>query len=332
MQWQAPNAQMTAPESGTHQEQTKTPNQQRHALALGLDMGTEKLGLDFLLDSAQRRLITSSTPTNGNSVRHDSPDQSSPMHQRHNSHGSNGRQTEFPLRNVGFAEREAHSAPIRNCSPTNPLDHVLLACIHEGQQQAQEGIPISKIVGPSYPCVSSFLNHSKAANPHPFSKVFTEILGIYPNISTVPEKLAALHIMFLLMRWQISSTQENYDRLPDWMTPRPSQLFTAHPAWIDHLPWPRMREKLVREYPHYQFDHFFIHFTTSLSLNWPYEDSDTILNVGAGGIDATGDELTINPVFERHLMRLENWSLGPAFATAFPGLRDTYRLKGAEER
>jgi len=37
--------------------------------------------------------------------------------------------------------------------------------------------------------------------------------------------------------------------------------------------------------------------------------------------------LVINPVFERHLRRLENWSLGPAFAKAFPGLEGTYWLK-----
>ena len=43
--------------------------------------------------------------------------------------------------------------------------------------------------------------------------------------------------MFLVMRWQIEPTQENYDRLPHWVTPRPSQLFTAHALWIDHLPW-----------------------------------------------------------------------------------------------
>jgi hypothetical protein len=43
--------------------------------------------------------------------------------------------------------------------------------------------------------------------------------------------------MFLVMRWQIDPTQENYERLPDWMTPRPSQLFVPHPYWVNHLPW-----------------------------------------------------------------------------------------------
>jgi len=86
-----------------------------------------------------------------------------------------------------------------------------------------------------------------------------------------------------------------------------------------------MRDKLVREYHNYQFDHFFIPFTTTLSLNWPYEDTDTLLSVK--GDAGNGEDLTINPVFERHLRRLENWSLGPAFAQALPGLVGTFRLK-----
>lgn len=35
----------------------------------------------------------------------------------------------------------------------------------------------------------------------------------------------------------------------------------------------------------------------------------------------------INPVFERHLRRQENWTLGDAFAKALPILDGTYNLK-----
>lgn len=90
-----------------------------------------------------------------------------------------------------------------------------------------------------------------------------------------------------------------------------------------------MRDHLVRNYNprDYLFDNFFIPFTTTLSLNWPYEPTDTLL---AASTDE-GD-VVINPVFERHLRRLENWSLGGTFRNAFPGLVDTYRLKVDGER
>ena len=129
--------------------------------------------------------------------------------------------------------------------------------------------------------------------------------------------------MFLIMRWQISPTQENYDRLPEWITPRPSQLFNVHPAWIDYLPWPRMRERLVQIYPTIHFDDFFIPYTRTLSLNWTYEARDTLLSR-----EGT-EELSFNPVFERHIRDLKNWTLGPAFAKTHPSLAETCTIQPA---
>jgi hypothetical protein len=69
------------------------------------------------------------------------------------------------------------------------------------------------------------------------SKLFTDIIRTFPDICGLPEQVAVVFTMFLVMRWQIDPTQENYERLPDWMTPRPSQLFVPHPYWVNHLPW-----------------------------------------------------------------------------------------------
>jgi hypothetical protein len=294
-----------------------------------LDMGPERLGLDFLLDGSQR---INKIP-NGINGTPEAPnyqhilrgsDRGSPAHHRSSSMGSH---TNY---NPGIpnGEMTGHAAPIRNGPPTCPLDSLLLDFLHERHQQASEGVSTPKLVGPAYPSVSSLLNPARSINSHPLSKVFTDILATFPDLSTLPEKVAVLYIMFLIMRWQIAPTQENYDRLPEWATPRPSQLFTPHPAWIDHLPWPKMRDRLVRDYNprDYLFDNFFIPFTATLSVNWPYEPTDTLLS------SPDNDELMINPVFERHLRRLENWSLGPAFAKAFPGLQDTYRLKTEGDR
>ncbi|QSZ34117.1 hypothetical protein DSL72_005705 [Monilinia vaccinii-corymbosi] len=340
--WLAPAAPMGAshdPHPLVKAQQILQLAQQRHEMTHNLDMGPERLGLDFLLDEGQRHRIPIPPPG-----AQDSPglqqlqrpiEKMSPIHHRRSSTASNT--TSYNTSNSASgsgSEMNGYSAPIRNGPPTCPLDSLLLDFLHERQTAALEGIPTPKLVGPAYPSVSSLLNPPRGISSHPVSKVFTDILATFPDLSTLPERVAVLYIMFLLMRWQIHPSQENYDRLPSWITPRPSQLFTPHPAWIDHLPWPKMRDTLVRDYNprEYLFDNFFFPFTSTLSLNWPYEPTDALLNSG-GGNGATGlassdeGELLINPVFERHLRRLENWSLGPAFATAFPGLRGTYRVK-----
>lgn len=216
----------------------------------------------------------------------------------------------------------SYSTPVKTCPPTCPLDNLLLDFLHERRQRAAEGVPTSEIIGPRYPSVSSLLNPLK--DSHALSKVFIDILQTFPDISLLPERVAVLYVMFLVMRWQIHPSQENYERLPDFVRPLPCQLYTPHPAWIDYLPFPALREKLIRDYVPpdvFPFEHFFIPYTTTISLNWPYEDTDTLLQ------SPESDELMINPVFERHLRRLENWSLGGAFARAFPGLEGTYNLK-----
>ncbi|EEH06265.1 conserved hypothetical protein [Histoplasma capsulatum G186AR] len=283
-------------------------NSQRQELSHGLDFSGsgERLGFNFLVDSAR-------------------PVPKIPQPQRNPSSPAFNDSTRF--RNLHSSQNDLfdpniapYTVPVRNVDPTCPVDLILLDFLHTRQREAAEGASKQILVGPPYPSVSSLLNPAKSAYSHPLSKVFTDILSKFPGISNLPEQVAVLYVMFLLMRWQIYPTQQNYDRLPEWLTPRTSQIMTPHPAWIDYLPWPRMRDRMVASYQDYDFQNWFIPYTTTLSINWPYEATDTLLST------SDSEELIINPVFERHLRNLNNWSLGPVFARAYPGLVDTTRI------
>ncbi|KAI0025756.1 hypothetical protein F4780DRAFT_224254 [Xylariomycetidae sp. FL0641] len=323
--------------------QVKQLNQQRYDLVHNLQLGGgEHLKLDFLLDPSQRVNRIQAGPNGAQDtpayhhlpMKHDWNGAQFPTHAptRTNSAMSGGSQPQ--QYRIDYAPDHSSQSPsgpwssmphasIKNCEPTCPLDSLLLDFLHERRERAAEGVPTQEIIGPRYPSVSSLLNPSNSVYSHPLSKVFTDILATFPGICTLPERVATLYIMFLVMRWQISPTQENWELLPPWMRPGPAQLYTPHPAWVDHLPFPQMREKIAREYHTgtYPFDNFFIPFTTTISLNWQYEDTDALLQ------SPDGADLLINPVFERHLRRLDNWSLGDAFDLALPALRGTYHLK-----
>lgn len=138
-----------------------------------------------------------------------------------------------------------HHAPIsvphltlpRNLPTTCPLDAILLDFLTERQQRAAAGDHIKTLVGPRYPNFTPIVCPERNIEVHPLSKLFTDILRTFPDICGLPEQVAIIYIMFLVMRWQIEPSAENYDRLPDWVTPRASQLFIAHPVWNDHVPW-----------------------------------------------------------------------------------------------
>jgi len=125
-----------------------------------------------------------------------------------------------------------------------------------------------------------------------------------------------------------------------------------------------MRDRIIRasNISAYPFETFFVPYTTTLSLNWPYEhaqclisapspakasstssptttgaegnttprpgssDATSAVEIALGGTDE-GQEFVINPVFESHLRNLNNWSLGTAFANSFPDLVDDVRIR-----
>lgn len=359
-QWQSPNLATNLPVAHeqpgyppAQMSQPKYVNQQKHDMEANFDKIPERTGLDYLLENGRRLQADSSpvqkTPNSINSLPapssfHQIPRELEHISPAYHHHGVGQRSNSITSSSTSFstpfspstnttpnghslaptnadASISAHCAPIRNGPATCPLDSLLINFLRDRQTLLSEGAPVSVVVGPAYPSVTSLLHPSRSAHSHPVSKVFTDILATFPDLSTLPEQVAMLYLMFLLMRWQISPTPENYDRLPDWYAPRPSQLFTPHPAWIDYLPWPRMRDRLVRDYSprEYLFDNFITPMTASLSVNWPYEATDTLVLS-----EPDRDEWVINPVFERHLRILENWSLGPVFARRFPGLADTF--------
>jgi hypothetical protein len=94
---------------------------------------------------------------------------------------------------------------------------------------------------------------------------------------------------------------------------------------MDFLPYPEMRERVIKaNNPEvFYFDNFFLPFTSTLTLSWPYEEAHTLLR------NPDSDEIMINPVFESHMRNLNNWKLGRIFAESFPMLADTCQYHDA---
>lgn len=94
---------------------------------------------------------------------------------------------------------------------------------------------------------------------------------------------------------------------------------------------------MIHTQPRIPFSDFFIPFTTTFSLNWPYKPSTVLVSsrdqqpppLNPAQLPTGADEpaYVINPSFETHLRRLENWTLGPAFAEEFPHWRAYVRIK-----
>ena len=86
----------------------------------------------------------------------------------------------------------ACSVPVRNIRSTCPLDGLLLDFLAERRQRAIEGMPNRELVGPAYPSVVTLLKPQRGLTSHPLSKVFTDMLITFPDLSTLPEQIGVL--------------------------------------------------------------------------------------------------------------------------------------------
>ena len=125
----------------------------------------------------------------------------------------------------------------RRMSATCPLDAILLDTVAERNRARAAGLTKEEVVGPMYPNWNHLLNKNTSTPNHPVSKLIIDICRTFPDLSKLPEQVAVIYIMFLITRWEVEPTKENYERLPEWVRPLPSQLFTPHPNWLDYLPW-----------------------------------------------------------------------------------------------
>ena len=86
-----------------------------------------------------------------------------------------------------------------------------------------------------------------------------------------------------------------------------------------------MRQKIVLNHELYPFELFIKDYMGTIRINWPYEPLDAILPL------AQEDSFTMNPVFERHIRKLESWSLGSAFAKTMPSLAEFTVIRDPDE-
>ncbi len=123
-----------------------------------------------------------------------------------------------------------------NSEATCPLDSLLLDCLTERRERIAEGMPPELVIGPPYPSFTTLIAPDRGVCSHRLSKFLTDILRTFPDIATLPNQVAVLHTMYLMLRWLIVPNKENYERLPKWMAPIPPQA-RPHAAWSDHVPW-----------------------------------------------------------------------------------------------
>lgn len=215
-----------------------------------------------------------------------------------------------------------------NIAPTTALDEFILNTTATWRARAsQAGHQHAELNEPAFPSIASLLNHSgridqnvSSDNHCPLSTVVAAHVFRSP-VHPLPERVAFLYHLCHHIRWLVCGTKESYESIPPAMKPTQLQRTVPHPAWIDTVSWPAVRDELIRRVDVWtRFMDFRRVTGQSLSVNWPYTDSGAFLE------SADRKLLTLNPIFEAHIRKPENWTVSKEAADEFAFLAP-YTLK-----
>lgn len=76
---------------------------------------------------------------------------------------------------------------------------------------------------------------------------------------------------------------------------------------------------MLVEFPDkYPFEEFSDVYSSSVTISWPHNDSDIVIDLSGMHSPGQGTQAIINPIFERHIRNLDNWTVGEAFGRFYP--------------
>ncbi|KAL1586343.1 hypothetical protein WHR41_05389 [Cladosporium halotolerans] len=140
----------------------------------------------------------------------------------------------------------------------------------------------------------------------------------------VPETCGLVTLITRYLRWLISPTSAHYERVPFFLRPTIAQMSIPHPSWIDLILWPDIRDALVTHpelrKPIWDARNEVAQF---LNANWMHPPAQLFEPLYGSA------NLGLTPLFESHILELNNWSIDDDAASISPVLSAKVRSQPA---
>ncbi|KAK8172665.1 hypothetical protein BKA80DRAFT_307159 [Phyllosticta citrichinensis] len=147
------------------------------------------------------------------------------------------------------------------------------------------------------------------------------ILGqmMYPGIA---ERVAMFYLMVKYLNWRIFPTMEYYHAIPECLKPTAEQTVVPHPAWVDFLPWPRLRDEFISRPELAGQGNALLTLSQLTRVNWPIEvplPFDYL--TGDWRMPNLGTAMERLPdAFKQHVSNASNWSLDSSVDSFYPNI------------
>ncbi|KAF4340016.1 conidial development fluffy [Fusarium beomiforme] len=137
--------------------------------------------------------------------------------------------------------------------------------------------------------------------------------------------MAAVWVVWAVMRWQINPTPQTYAYLPEWIRPTELQVFVPHIDMLDCISWPYFRDYVIQ---HPEMQHGELQWlaacTSGVQVKWPGTIEDALC------IDGPTGRKRFTAEAEETIRDLQKWSLAASYRAFMPGIDGNIVIRTAE--
>ncbi|CAK4033532.1 Hypothetical predicted protein [Lecanosticta acicola] len=128
------------------------------------------------------------------------------------------------------------------------------------------------------------------------------------------ERISCLRMLHRRYLYEVNANLPTAGPPPPWFRPQFSEKVFFHDPVIDHLTWPRLRDRLIASEKDRLTNKFWAFFVRNLRVTWRGEPFDILT------LSPDTQLYQLNPVYEASLLDMTNWRMDMDFFRGIPQL------------
>ncbi|EXK88757.1 hypothetical protein FOQG_08052 [Fusarium oxysporum f. sp. raphani 54005] len=197
--------------------------------------------------------------------------------------------------------------------------------LKKARQLVTEGAKPDDLTG-TFPCVAALFDKDEYETAPMISKWAVQFIYSARRQDYSFTSMAAVWVVWVVMRWQINPTPQTYADLPDWIRPTELQVFVPHIDMLDCISWPYFRDYVIQ---HPEMQHGELQWlaacTSGVQVNWRGTIEEALC------VDGPTGRRRFTAEAEATIRDLQEWSLAASYRAFMPGIDGQIPIRTAED-
>ncbi|KAM0548165.1 hypothetical protein ACHAPJ_009963 [Fusarium lateritium] len=197
--------------------------------------------------------------------------------------------------------------------------------LQKARQLVTEGANPDDLTG-TFPSVAALFDKAEYETAPMISKWAVQFIYSARRQDYSFTSMAAVWVVWVVMRWQINPTPETYADMPDWIRPTELQVFVPHIDMLDCISWPYFRDYIIQ---HPEMQHGELQWlaacTSGVQVHWHGTIEEALC------IDETTKRKRFTEEAQTAVRDIWNWSLASSYRAFMPGIDGNIPIRTVED-